>query len=82
MDILNGISHGAGPEQAIMALGYAGWGKGQLDGEMAGNAWLNLPCHASHISIQIRGRIYDNVLNEGRYRPTRLSAYFGVELRI
>ena len=49
VDILNGISHGAGPEQAIMALGYAGWGKGQLDGEIASNAWLNLPSHANHI---------------------------------
>lgn len=78
VDILNGISHGAGPEQAIMALGYAGWSKGQLESEIASNAWLNLPCHASHIFNPNSGRIYDDVLTDAGIDPTRLSAYSGV----
>lgn len=41
-DILQAIAHGAGPEENLIALGYAGWGDGQLDEEMAQNAWLSV----------------------------------------
>lgn len=40
LDILKAISKGAGPATAIMALGYAGWGAGQLESEIAANGWL------------------------------------------
>lgn len=39
-DILKSIAAGGAPEQATMALGYAGWGAGQLEGELAENAWI------------------------------------------
>ena len=39
-DILAEIASGGGPEQAVLALGYAGWGPGQLEDEMAANGWL------------------------------------------
>ena len=42
-DILESIAEGKGPTQALIALGYAGWGPGQLEKEMAENAWLNGP---------------------------------------
>lgn len=42
-DILHAIAHGEGPEQYLIALGYAGWGEGQLEQEMADNAWLSVP---------------------------------------
>lgn len=42
-DILKDLSEGAGPEAIVVALGYAGWGKGQLEQEMRDNAWLALP---------------------------------------
>lgn len=41
-DVLADIATGSGPEKYIVALGYAGWGGGQLEGEMMANAWLSV----------------------------------------
>ena len=41
-DILQDVAQGKGPEQILITLGYAGWGAGQLESEMAQNAWLNV----------------------------------------
>ena len=41
-DVLADIARGAGPEKFVVALGYAGWGGGQLEGEMRANAWLSV----------------------------------------
>lgn len=42
-DVLAAIAAGRGPERFVMALGYAGWGDGQLESEMRENAWLSVP---------------------------------------
>jgi putative transcriptional regulator len=42
-DILSAIALGEGPKQAVVALGYAGWGAGQLEREVLENAWLSGP---------------------------------------
>ena len=42
-DIIEAIAAGNGPEQCLVALGYAGWGAGQLEQEMVENAWLSGP---------------------------------------
>lgn len=42
-DILEAIARDEGPEQNIVALGYAGWGPGQLEAELAANSWLSCP---------------------------------------
>lgn len=42
IDILKAIAGGSGPHQCLLALGYAGWGPGQLDTEIKSNGWLNV----------------------------------------
>lgn len=42
-DILEAIARGQGPDDYLVVLGYAGWGPGQLEEEMAANAWLTCP---------------------------------------
>ena len=42
-DILEAIAESRGPDDNIIALGYAGWGPGQLEQEMAANTWLSCP---------------------------------------
>ncbi len=43
VDILRAIATGDGPERHLLALGYAGWGPGQLDSEIQANGWLHAP---------------------------------------
>lgn len=43
IDILQAIARNQGPERSLIALGYAGWGSGQLEREMSENAWLSGP---------------------------------------
>ena len=40
LDVLQALASGSGPTQAILALGYSGWGPGQLEAEIARNDWL------------------------------------------
>ena len=42
IDVLKAIANGEGPTRSLLALGYAGWGAGQLDNEIRDNAWLSV----------------------------------------
>lgn len=46
-DILSDLAAGKGPARILMALGYAGWGAGQLEEEILHNAWLTVPASAN-----------------------------------
>jgi putative transcriptional regulator len=43
IDVLKAIADGKGPSRYIVALGYAGWGEGQLDDEMTRHGWFTVP---------------------------------------
>ena len=43
VDVLKALAEGDGPRDSLLALGYAGWGPGQLDAEIQNNGWLTVP---------------------------------------
>jgi len=48
-DILEAIANDQGPKEHLITLGYAGWGQGQLEQEMANNIWLSCPASSEII---------------------------------
>ena len=51
-DILHDIAQNNGPDLSLVALGYAGWGAGQLEAEMSQNAWLSVAADADIVFLQ------------------------------
>jgi putative transcriptional regulator len=49
LEILRAISEGRGPEKALFALGYAGWGPGQIETEIQANGWVHCDSDAALI---------------------------------
>ena len=64
VDILRAIAQGHGPQQAMLALGYAGWSPGQLEGEIQQNGWLHVPADP--------GLLFDRDLESKWARAIRL----------
>ena len=62
VDILRAISLGRGPRRALMALGYSGWGAGQLEREIAENGWLTCPAIPEFLFDSDMERKYDRIL--------------------
>jgi putative transcriptional regulator len=52
-DILEAAAAGRGPERMFVSLGYAGWEAGQLDQELAANAWLTVPAADTSLIFDI-----------------------------
>lgn len=77
IDILRAISTGRGPRHALMALGYSGWGAGQLESEIAQNGWLTCPATTELLFDTDIERKYDRILASIGIDPAHLSAAAG-----
>jgi putative transcriptional regulator len=77
LDILKAIATGGGPQQGLLALGYAGWGPGQLDQEIQQNAWLSAPADLSLIFDGEHGTKWRRALALLKIDPLLLSDVAG-----
>lgn len=76
-DVLAAVAEGNGPRHMIVTLGYAGWSSGQLESELAQNAWLNVPADPEIIfSVPPEGR-FDAAMALLGFDPSLLSGDIG-----
>ncbi|WP_270727072.1 YqgE/AlgH family protein [Shimia sp. Alg240-R146] len=76
-DVLEAISVGAGPTRSFMALGYAGWGAGQLEREIADNGWLTCDAPVDLVFDMPNGDKWAAALKTLGVDPVSLSAAAG-----
>jgi len=77
VDILQDMARGHGPRQAILALGYAGWGPGQLEGEIQANGWLTAPADPAIVFAERDSEKWSGALRSLAIDPRLLSAEGG-----
>ena len=63
LDILEDLAEGGGPSKALIALGYAGWGPGQLEEELAQNGWLTCDADADLVFDTDDARKWETALD-------------------
>ena len=71
------VIRGEGPARCFLALGYAGWGPGQLDREIQENGWLNVPADDRLIFDPSPGEKWDRALAKLGVNLTALSGEAG-----
>ena len=77
LEILRAIARGRGPRRAMIALGYAGWGTGQLEEEISSNGWLTSQADSSIIFDPHNETKYERALRNMGINPLLLSADAG-----
>jgi len=77
LEILKAIAAGRGPKKALLALGYAGWGPGQLEGELQANGWLHCQARPDLVFDPDLDDKYEIVLGEIGIDPAMLSSFGG-----
>jgi putative transcriptional regulator len=77
LEILKAIATGNGPQNALLALGYAGWSPGQLDNEILENGWLHCPAQPELIFDPDLDSKYERVLSLIGVDEGRLSGEAG-----
>ena len=60
LDILRDIAAGTGPMKSLVAFGYAGWGPGQLENELAHNAWYTAPEDPGLVFDDDRDKVWEH----------------------
>ncbi|ESQ86932.1 YqgE/AlgH family protein [Asticcacaulis benevestitus] len=76
-DILVDLSGGAGPARSLIALGYAGWGPGQLESELSQNAWLVAPASQELLFGSDPDHLWARALASMGIEPVHLSGFAG-----
>jgi putative transcriptional regulator len=76
-DILEDMGAGTGPDPFKFALGYAGWGAGQLEHEIAQNGWLTAPAAPDLVFGENHARLWDAALRSIGIDPVSLSGAAG-----
>ena len=76
-DVLEALSHGAGPKKVLVTLGYSGWGAGQLEEEMSRNGWINVGAEPGIIFDTPAEQRYDKALSLLGIDPRMLSQEAG-----
>jgi putative transcriptional regulator len=71
-DILKAIASGQGPKKLLLALGYAGWGPGQLENELGANGWLNCAADPDVVFADDLEAKYDLALSKLGVDPSHL----------
>lgn len=77
IEALQRVAHGQGPQKALFILGYAGWGSGQLEQEIANNAWLVLDCDLSVVFHYKADEKWSMALKNFGLDPAMLTTYSG-----
>ncbi|MFO1089138.1 MAG: YqgE/AlgH family protein [Hyphomicrobiales bacterium] len=77
LDVLRAIVNGRGPKKSIMALGYAGWGPGQLETEIQRNGWITVPADDEILFDPDLDTKYDRAMRKIGIDLTKLSAQAG-----
>ncbi len=76
-DVLQDVSQGQGPQRLMISLGYAGWGAGQLESEMARNAWLNVDATQEILFDVPAEKRYEAALSQLGIDPAMLMSQAG-----
>lgn len=76
-DVLEALSHGAGPKKVLVTLGYSGWQAGQLEDELGRNGWLTVDADPSVIFDTPIAQRYDRALSLLGFDPRMLSQEAG-----
>ena len=76
-EILQALIDGNGPNKSIVALGYAGWGPGQLDTEIQSNAWLSVESDLELVFSAKTAEKWDMALEKMGVNPALLSTEAG-----
>lgn len=76
-DILETLGTDKQPEQYLVTLGYAGWSAGQLEQEIANNAWLNIPADPDIIFNTPTHERWEAAARQLGFEPWQLTSDIG-----
>ena len=76
-EFFDDLAKGNGPKNSILALGYAGWGPGQIENEILSNSWMTLSTDSKFIFDEEVNNKWSNAFNLLGVDPSKLSNHSG-----